>query len=130
LRRVHKAGREPAEYLHTLPAQHPCFFLGVLRLLESFGEAHDLLDHHLVLLLEPRYVALKRVHRGVGLLQGAFGTPAYFVRSPQVCLQVLDLALEVLAPLLVHLHGGVGLGTEVRAARLEILGAPPLKLLL
>jgi hypothetical protein len=44
---------------------------------------------------------LKHVHHGVGLLQGMFGAPVHFVRSPQVRLQVSDLALEGLAPLLV-----------------------------
>jgi hypothetical protein len=108
-RRLHEAGREPVEHLHALPAQHACLFFGVLGLLESFGEIHDLLDHHRVLLLEPRYVALKRVHRGIGLLQGALGAPVHLVRPLQVGLQVPDLALQGLAPLLVPLQGGVGL---------------------
>jgi hypothetical protein len=38
--------------------------------------------------------------------------------------------LEGLAPLLVPLQGDISLGAEVRMARLEILGAPPLELLL
>jgi hypothetical protein len=44
------------------------------------------------------------------------------VRSPKVHLQVSDLALEGLAPLLVPLQGSVGLGAEVHVACLEMLG--------
>jgi hypothetical protein len=89
------------------------------------------LDHHLILLLELRCVVLKRVHRGIGLLQGSLGALAHFVHSPQLHLQVIsDLALEGLSPLLVSLQGGIGLGREVHAARLEVLSAPSLELLL
>jgi hypothetical protein len=52
------------------------------------------------------------------------------MRSPQLRLQVSDLALEGLSPLLVSLQGSVGLGTEVRATRLEVIGTPLLELLL
>jgi hypothetical protein len=52
------------------------------------------------------------------------------MRLLQLGLQVVDLALQGLAPLLVPCQGGVGLGAEVRAARLDVLGVPPLELLL
>jgi hypothetical protein len=72
----------------------------------------------------------KRVDRGVGFCQGAFCTSAHLVRSLQFNLQVSDLALQGLAPLLVPNQGGVGFGAEVRTACLEVLGVPSLELLL
>jgi hypothetical protein len=46
---------------------------------------------------------VKRIHRGVGLLQRLFNAPVHLVRSPQLCLLVAYLALEGLSPLLVSL---------------------------
>jgi hypothetical protein len=54
----------------------------------------------------------------------------HFVRLLQLRLQVPNLALQGLAPLLVPLQGGAGLGVEVRVARLEVLGVLLLELLL
>jgi hypothetical protein len=59
-----------------------------------------------------------------------FGAPVHFVRLPQLRLQVAYLVLEGLMLLLVSLQGGVGLGAEVCAVRLEALGALSLGLLL
>jgi hypothetical protein len=70
------------------------------------------------------------VDRGFGFCQGAFCTLAHLMRPLQFGLQVLDLALQCLAPLLVPCQGGVGLGAEVYAACLEVLGAFLLELLL
>jgi hypothetical protein len=52
------------------------------------------------------------------------------MRSLQLDLQVSDLTLQGLSPLLVPHQGGIGLGAEVRMACLEVLGALPLELLL
>jgi hypothetical protein len=93
-------------------------------------EIHDLLDHHRILLLEPQYVTPKRVNRDIGFLQGALGASAHLVHPLQVGLQVLDLMLQGLTPLLVSHQGGIGLGTEVRVACLEVLSVLPLELLL
>jgi hypothetical protein len=52
------------------------------------------------------------------------------MRPLQIIIQVSDLALQGFAPLLVPHQGSVGFGAEVRVACLEVLGAPPLELLL
>jgi hypothetical protein len=52
------------------------------------------------------------------------------MRLLQLGLQAADLPLQGIAHLLVPGQGGVGLGAKVGAARLDVLGAPPLKLLL
>jgi hypothetical protein len=98
--------------------------------LESPRELHDLQDHRRVLLLEPRYVTPKRVDRGICFRQSALGASTHLVRPLQLSLQVSDLTLQGLAPLLVPRQGGVGFGAEVRAACLKVLGALPLELLL
>jgi hypothetical protein len=52
------------------------------------------------------------------------------MRSLQFDLQVSNLALQGLAPLLVPHQGSIDLGVEVRAAHLEVLSVPSLELLL
>jgi hypothetical protein len=70
------------------------------------------------------------VQHRASLLQGLLGAPARLCRPLQLGLQVSYLALESVPLLLEALQGGIGLGVEVCAVRLEDLGALPLGLLL